>query len=86
MKVLDSKNLAYEVEDIVIHFLLCWLNVAEVEGVTNACAEAAQSAASKKRIFTKRLRCRWEFLTTERFNCGSSPRMQTRERYRIYWE
>jgi hypothetical protein len=56
MKVLDSRNLAYEEEDIVMHFLLCWLNVAEVDGVTNACAEAAQNAASKICIFTKRLR------------------------------
>lgn len=57
MKVLDSRNLAYEEEDIVIHFLLCWLRVAEVDGVTNACAEAAHNAASKRCIFIKSLRC-----------------------------
>ena len=86
MKVLDSKNLAYEEEDIVIHFLLCWLNVAEVDGVTNACAQAAQNIASKKCIFTKRSRCQWKFFTAERFNCGSQTWMQTQERYRVCWK
>ena len=55
MNVFDSRNLAYEEDDIVMTFLWCWPVVVEIDGVKKACAEAAEKAKTKKCMIEQRL-------------------------------